>query len=117
MQAYNTELRECLVHLNRASDAQVQTKMQQLALEALRLAGCRLLLNPAVHDALINGQMEHGHEAQQQLDQTFYMSLLVTHSATTALASSFACHIRLEGMSCMSAGTCSANAWPAYKAV
>ena len=79
-QAYNIELRECLISLSHTPDPQVESKMQQLALEALRLSGCRLLLNPAVHEALISGHPKHGHDAQHQLDQTFYISLLVSHS-------------------------------------
>ncbi len=77
VQAYNTELKECLVHLNWRADVEVESKMQQLALEALRLSGCRLLMNPAEHKHLITGRMNHGHKAQHKLDQSFYINLLV----------------------------------------
>ena len=83
MQAYNSELRECLLHLSCTTDERVQNTMQQLALEALRLAGCRLVMNPAEHLSLITGRMNHGHEAQHSLDHAFYVKLLVSkHSAT-----------------------------------
>ena len=55
--------------------------MQQLALEALRLAGCRLVMNPAEHLSLITGRMNHGHEAQHSLDHAFYVNLLVSKNA------------------------------------
>ncbi len=56
--------------------------MQQLALEALRLAGCRLVMNPAEHLSLITGRMNHGHEAQHSLDHAFYVNLLVSKNAS-----------------------------------
>ncbi len=55
--------------------------MQQLALEALRLAGCRLVMNPAEHLSLITGRMNHEHEAQHSLDHAFYVNLLVSENA------------------------------------
>lgn len=75
--AYNSELRECLLHLSWTTDEGWQITMQQLALEALRLAGCRLVMNPAEHLSLISGRMNHGHEAQHTLDHTFYVNLLI----------------------------------------
>ncbi len=57
--------------------------MQQLALEALRLAGCRLVMNPAEHLSLVTGRMNHGHEAQHSLDHAFYVNLLVRCSTIT----------------------------------
>ncbi|DBA86282.1 hypothetical protein WJX77_007619 [Trebouxia sp. C0004] len=75
--AYNSELQECLLHLSWTTDEGVQTTMQQLALEALRLAGCRLLMNPAEHSYLITGRMNHGHEAQHSLDHAFFVNLLI----------------------------------------
>ena len=62
--------------------------MQQLTLEALRLVGCRLAMNPAVHQAFMtgqhqayrSGQIKLGQVVQHQLGQTFYTSLLVSHS-------------------------------------
>ncbi|DBA72486.1 TPA: hypothetical protein ACH3X2_010251 [Trebouxia sp. C0005] len=76
-EAYNSELRECLLHLSWTTDEGVQTTMQQLALEALRLAGCRLVMNPAEHLSLIKGRMNDGHEAQHSLDHAFYINLLI----------------------------------------
>jgi hypothetical protein len=55
--------------------------MQQLALEALRLAGCRSVMNPAEHSSLITGRMNHGHKAQHSLDHAFYVNLLVSKHA------------------------------------
>lgn len=78
MQVYNSELRHCLVHLSKTADEDVERSMHQLALEALRLLGCRLLLNPSAHKHLITGRMYHGHEAQHVLDHTFYVNLLVS---------------------------------------
>ena len=60
--------------------------MQQLTLEALRLVGCRLLMNPQLHQAFMTGQYpavntgqnKFGQVVQQQLDRTFYTSLLVS---------------------------------------
>lgn len=75
--AYNSELRECLLHLSWSTDEGVKNTMQQLALEALRLAGCRLVMNPAEHLSLITGRMNHGHEAQHSLDHAFYVNLLI----------------------------------------
>ena len=62
--------------------------MQQLALEALRLAGCRLVMNPAEHLSLITGRMNHGHEAQHSLDHAFYVNLLVSENAVVTIKSS-----------------------------
>jgi len=71
-----------LLHLSWSKDEEVKTTMQQLALEALRLAGCRLVMNPAQHLSLITGRMNHGHEAQHSLDHAFYVNLLVSKNAS-----------------------------------
>ena len=78
-QAYNVELRQCLVSLSCSLEEHVESRMHQLALEALRLVGCRISLNPAVHKALVNGRGSLGQVALHQLDRTFYTSLLVSH--------------------------------------
>lgn len=85
-QAYNVELRRCLVSLSCSPEAHVESSMQQLTLEALRLVGCRLLMNPQLHQAFMTGryiaantsQIQLGQVVQQQLDRTFYTSLLVS---------------------------------------
>ena len=71
-----------MLHLSWSTDEGVKTTMQQLALEALRLAGCRLVMNPAEHLSLIAGRMNHGHEAQHSLDHAFYVNLLVKRCST-----------------------------------
>ena len=85
-QAYNVELRRCFVSLSESPKPHVESSMQQLTLEALRLVGCRLLMNPQLHQAFMTGQypavdtgqIKVGQVVQQQLDQTFYTNLLVS---------------------------------------
>ena len=78
MQAYNVELKQCLVSLNEHADKAVEDRMLQLGLEALRIAGCQLLLNPAAVKHLLHGRMSHGSQPAHQLDHTFYVNLLVS---------------------------------------
>lgn len=75
--AYNVELKQCLVSLNEHADKAVEDRMLQLGLEALRIAGCQLLLNPAAVKHLLNGRMSHGNQPPHQLDHTFYVNLLI----------------------------------------
>ena len=68
--------------LNEHADKAVEDRMLQLGLEALRIAGCQLLLNPAAVKHLLNGRMSHGSQPAHQLDHIFYVNLLVGQTST-----------------------------------
>ncbi|DBB01931.1 hypothetical protein WJX77_006316 [Trebouxia sp. C0004] len=73
---YVCELGRCLLKLKDSSDPVLETRMQELTVEAISLVGHRLLRNPASHKDLATGQMNQDQAKQHKLDAKFYKNLL-----------------------------------------